>query len=181
MSALKLPLAALTTIALFCMPAMAVEDQLCFEGLKDNYKNKLLPQACWHEEELATARLKRDEFQAFSSAAGSLCTTLEGSDKAFWKMIHSGAKAYSLLHPRVSKQTAELAVLNNIVKGNVTLVRAFKDISAGEKVDLDRRRIAGADFGRWPQISIARAKKREYSRCRIACSTPPIYWSTFIQ
>ena len=24
-------------------------------------------------------------------------------------------------------------------------------------------------------------KKREYSKCKIACSTPPIYWSTGIQ
>ena len=24
-------------------------------------------------------------------------------------------------------------------------------------------------------------KKREYSRCRIACSMPPVYWSTGIQ
>ena len=39
-----------------------------------------------------------------------------------------------------------------------------------------------ADFaGRWPVFTIARAKKREYRRCRIACSIPPIYWSTFIQ
>ena len=27
----------------------------------------------------------------------------------------------------------------------------------------------------------ALTKKRAYSRCRIACSTPPMYWSTGIQ
>ena len=32
-----------------------------------------------------------------------------------------------------------------------------------------------------PVAFMARVKKREYSRCRIACSMPPIYWSTGIQ
>src|SRR5579864_9120701 len=32
----------------------------------------------------------------------------------------------------------------------------------------------------WPVAFIARVKKRLYSKCRIACSTPPIYWSTGI-
>ena len=29
-----------------------------------------------------------------------------------------------------------------------------------------------------PSVFSARVKKRAYSRCRMACSTPPIYWST---
>ena len=29
-----------------------------------------------------------------------------------------------------------------------------------------------------PQSRITRVQKREYSRCRIACSMPPMYWST---
>src|SRR5258707_15299978 len=32
----------------------------------------------------------------------------------------------------------------------------------------------------WPVAFIARVKKRLYNRCKIACSTPPIYWSTGI-
>ena len=36
----------------------------------------------------------------------------------------------------------------------------------------------GSSMSIWPVAFIARVKNREYSRCRIACSTPPIYWST---
>ncbi len=36
----------------------------------------------------------------------------------------------------------------------------------------------GSSTARKPVRCIARVKKRAYSRCRIACSTPPIYWST---
>ena len=39
--------------------------------------------------------------------------------------------------------------------------------------------------GSWTSSSCMSAsaltKKREYIRCRIACSTPPMYWSTGIQ
>ena len=38
----------------------------------------------------------------------------------------------------------------------------------------------GSSMPRWPVAFIARVKKRLYSRCRIACSTPPMYWSTGI-
>ena len=38
----------------------------------------------------------------------------------------------------------------------------------------------GSSMSIWPVAFIARVKKRLYSRCRIACSTPPIYWSTGI-
>src|SRR5712671_5710635 len=36
----------------------------------------------------------------------------------------------------------------------------------------------GSSMPTWPVAFLARVKKREYKRCRIACSTPPIYWST---
>ena len=32
-----------------------------------------------------------------------------------------------------------------------------------------------------PMSASALVKKRAYIRCRIACSTPPMYWSTGIQ
>ncbi len=32
--------------------------------------------------------------------------------------------------------------------------------------------------GTSPRSCITRVQKREYSRCRIACSMPPMYWST---
>src|SRR2546423_3609407 len=32
-----------------------------------------------------------------------------------------------------------------------------------------------------PRSRITFVQKREYSRCRIACSMPPMYWSTAIQ
>src|ERR1700754_4503801 len=38
----------------------------------------------------------------------------------------------------------------------------------------------GSFMSMWPVAFIARVKKRLYNRCRIACSTPPIYWSTGI-
>src|SRR5689334_18596779 len=36
----------------------------------------------------------------------------------------------------------------------------------------------GSSSEMWPVTFMARVKKREYKRCRIACSTPPMYWST---
>src|SRR5258707_13872005 len=38
----------------------------------------------------------------------------------------------------------------------------------------------GSSMPIWPVAVIARGKKRLYNRCKIACSTPPIYLSTGI-
>ena len=38
----------------------------------------------------------------------------------------------------------------------------------------------GSWKSRWPRSASALVKKRAYIRCRIACSTPPMYWSTGI-
>ena len=38
----------------------------------------------------------------------------------------------------------------------------------------------GSWTSRWPRSVSALQKKRAYIRCRIACSTPPMYWSTGI-
>ena len=38
----------------------------------------------------------------------------------------------------------------------------------------------GSWNSRWPRSASAFVKKRAYIRCRIACSTPPMYWSTGI-
>src|SRR5437773_11483883 len=38
----------------------------------------------------------------------------------------------------------------------------------------------GSCTSRWPRSASALQKKRAYIRCRIACSTPPMYWSTGI-
>src|SRR5258706_8684831 len=38
----------------------------------------------------------------------------------------------------------------------------------------------GSSMPIWPGAVIARVKKRLYNKGKIACSTPPIYWSTGI-
>ena len=43
------------------------------------------------------------------------------------------------------------------------------------------RRWNGSSTSVSPQSRMTRVQKREYSRCRIACSMPPMYWSTGIQ
>src|SRR5437764_14808145 len=44
-----------------------------------------------------------------------------------------------------------------------------------------KRPANGSSISIYPHCFSARMKKREYSRCKTACSTPPIYWSTGIQ
>jgi hypothetical protein len=43
------------------------------------------------------------------------------------------------------------------------------------------RALNGSSASKCPMSRRALTKNRAYSRCRIACSTPPMYWSTGIQ
>src|SRR5437868_8267902 len=45
----------------------------------------------------------------------------------------------------------------------------------------EKRPANGSSISVYPHSFSARMKKREYSRCKTPCSTPPIYWSTGIQ
>ena len=57
------------------------------------------------------------------------------------------------------------------------------DILAPSRVIMPwvKSRANGSWKSRWPRSASAFVKKRAYIRCRIACSTPPMYWSTGIQ
>jgi hypothetical protein len=56
------------------------------------------------------------------------------------------------------------------------------DILAPSRVIMPcvKSRANGSCTSRWPRSASAFVKKRAYMRCRIACSTPPMYWSTGI-
>jgi hypothetical protein len=57
------------------------------------------------------------------------------------------------------------------------------DIFAPSRVIIPcaKRLAKGSWTPTWPRSASALVKKRAYIRCRIACSTPPMYWSTGIQ
>ena len=57
------------------------------------------------------------------------------------------------------------------------------DIFAPSRVIIPcaKRFANGSSASRWPMSESALVKKRAYIRWRIACSTPPMYWSTGIQ
>ncbi len=40
------------------------------------------------------------------------------------------------------------------------------------------RRLNGSSNATRPRSRMTLVQKREYSRCRMACSMPPMYWST---
>jgi hypothetical protein len=68
-----------------------------------------------------------------------------------------------------------------VVDGPAVLVARLVDLVRDHALREERIEGLARAAGRCPVFTIARAKKREYRRCRIACSMPPMYWSTFIQ
>jgi hypothetical protein len=65
----------------------------------------------------------------------------------------------------------------------LTVLPRDLDILAPSRVIIPwvKRLAKGSRSSNRPTSCSAFTKKRAYIRCRIACSTPPMYWSTGIQ
>src|SRR3989338_72805 len=83
---------------------------------------------------------------------------------------------------RINKRRVSAPYFSIIPSGSTTLPLDFDITSPSFKtIPCVNRRLKGSEKLSRPKSFKNLVKKREYKRCKTACSIPPIYWSTDIQ